>query len=197
MKVAGNRAAGGTWDPKVGAASVEDDLEFLGGRSESDGAEVCSGLAEVDTRLPEGLTLRIQKILDWNVMAVFRVDGGVPEDVLRHSAHGLLSVFMAQGPHVVVNVGSTLSQASVCLENGTWVGSTHKLLTQRHLLELHAMHAGIGGTEQRSCCDDEGILHGDNRHLTSTDDKGGDAMDRCCDEKPIIRRGEKQVINWE
>ena len=41
VKIAGNRAAGGAWNPEVGAASVEDDLEFLGRRAESNGAEVC------------------------------------------------------------------------------------------------------------------------------------------------------------
>ena len=40
--------------------------------------------------------------------------------------------------------------------------STHELLSERHLLELHAVHASIGGTEQRSCCDDEAVLHDDN-----------------------------------
>jgi hypothetical protein len=62
------------------------------------------------------------------------------------------------------------------------VKSTYQLLSQRHLLELHAMHASIGGTEQRSCCDDETVLHGHSNLLLNTGEENGNAMDGCWDE---------------
>jgi len=35
---------------------------------------------------------------------------------------------------------------------------TYELFLQRHLLKLHAVHASIGSTEQRSC-DNDAVLH--------------------------------------
>lgn len=35
----------------------------------------------------------------------------------------------------------------------------YKLILQRHFLELHTMDAGVSGTEQRSCCEDEVVPH--------------------------------------
>jgi hypothetical protein len=40
MKIAGNGAARRAGNPKVGAARVEDNLELLGRRTESNGAEI-------------------------------------------------------------------------------------------------------------------------------------------------------------
>ncbi len=76
------------------------------------------------------------------------------EDVLRWAADGLLGVLMAQSLHVVANVGSALATKLVDVRVSSLGASSHQLLSQWHLLELHAMHASIGSTEQRSCCDD-------------------------------------------
>lgn len=119
-------------------------------------------------------TLRIQEVLDWDIVAAIRVDRGVSEDVLSWTAEGLLGVFVAQSFHVVANVGSALDlgSASVRLHTSSW--RTYQLLSQRDLLELHAMHASIGSTEQRSCCDDEAALHRHDHFLLT---KGGKDYD--------------------
>lgn len=48
---------------------------------------------------------------------------------------------------------------SVGVEEGHESGLTDKLIFQRHLLKLHTMDSGIGGTKQRCCCDDKVTSH--------------------------------------
>ena len=45
MEIAGNGTAARTGNPKIGAAGIENDLEFLSRRSDGNGAEVCIGSA--------------------------------------------------------------------------------------------------------------------------------------------------------
>lgn len=93
-------------------------------------------------------------------MGAVGIDRGVSEDVFRWTSHGLLGVFVAEGSHVVTDAGSALSfQSIVGSLRSEFHVQSHQLLFQWHLLELHAMDASIGGTEQRSCCNDEAVLH--------------------------------------
>lgn len=104
-------------------------------------------------------------------MAAIRFDGGVPEDVFRRPADGLLGVLVTQSLHVVTNIGSALSSRLVGIREGSSGPSSHQLLSQWHLLELHAMHASIGNAEQRSCCEDEVVLHRHNHFLQVNTEK--------------------------
>ncbi len=72
--------------------------------------------------------MSIQEVLDGDIMRAIRMDGSVTEDILRRSSQCLLCVFVAEGSHVVADVGCT------------------ELCFQRHLLELHPVHASIGST---------------------------------------------------
>lgn len=51
------------------------------------------------------------------------------------------------------------SLVSVGLEKGHEGGLTDKLIFQRHLLKLHTMDSGFGGTKQRCCCNDKVTSH--------------------------------------
>lgn len=74
------------------------------------------------------------------------MDRGLSKDVFRRTSHDLLSVLVSESSHVVTNVGSA------------------ELLLQRHLLELHAVHASIGSTQQGGC-DNKTRLHDANQWI--------------------------------
>jgi hypothetical protein len=53
--------------------------------------------------------LCVQEVLDrYLVGALLEINRGVAEDVFSRSSHDLLSVFVAQGIHVIADVGSSL-----------------------------------------------------------------------------------------
>jgi len=89
VKVASDGTASRAGDPKVGAASVKDDLELLGWRAQGDSAEVCfwSDFCHANTS-PGKFTLCIQEVLDWDlVRATASIDGCVAEDILGRTSH--------------------------------------------------------------------------------------------------------------
>jgi hypothetical protein len=69
---------------------------------------------------------------------------------------------MSKGTSKIVNVCILLSgrPCQPSSTNKAWCrNSTYQLLIKRNLLKLHAMDAGRGGSQQRSCCDDQVGLH--------------------------------------
>lgn len=171
VEVARNGSAFGARDPKVRASGIENDLEFLRWRSQGNGAEIWSSLAQ--HRYPahdSTRTLRIQEILDRNLVRAVSVDGCMSEDVLGRASHGLLTVFVAEGSHVVADVGSTLCKSQTVCGPGRAQRLTHQLGLQRHLLKLHAMHACVGRTQQRSGCENNGVLHRHNHQRVLADE---------------------------
>jgi len=66
------------------------------------------------------LTLGIQEVLNGYIMRTISINGGVSEDVLGRTSHGLLGVFVAESLHMVTNVGSALplKSAAASSESG-------------------------------------------------------------------------------
>jgi hypothetical protein len=81
------------------------------------------------------------------------------ELLLQWATHELLSILVAQSTHMLVDGGTGLF-GSISQNANTLASSTaYELLFKRDLLELHAMNASAGGSQQRRRCNDKTVLH--------------------------------------